>query len=111
MKIPPLLEYLLDSAHGWHYFYIFRVVGQKHGNCTTSSLYSKTEKSWSLINELEQAWTGVEEIDRAIISKLAPRQTDREMLVMVCPLRYTIQKLKDFVGVLYDPSTASMDSQ
>ena len=94
-KIPPVLEYLLDSARGWHFNFVFRyVVGQKHGNCTTNSLYSKTEKYWSLVNELEQAWTGVEEIDRAIISKLAPQQRDRERLVMVCPLRYTIQKLR-----------------
>ena len=51
------------------------------------------EKFWPLANQLEQAWTGVEESDRAIISKLA-LQGDHRLLIMVCPLRYTIQKVK-----------------
>ena len=62
------------------------------------------------MNELEQAWTSVEETDRGIISKLAPQNRDRMSLIMVCPLRYTIQKLSDFVGVLYGPARASIDS-
>ena len=65
--------------------------------------------SWPFVNELEQAWTGVEETDRTIISKLAPQEFRRKLLIMVCPLRYTIQKLKDFVGILLDPSKASVD--
>ena len=109
-KIPPALEYLLDSVNLW-YGYIPDVVpvGQKHGNCTPNLLYSKMWEIWPLVNELEQAWTGVEETDRAIISNLAPQNRDRIMLVMVCPLQYTIQKLSDFVGILYSPSKPSMD--
>ena len=61
------------------------------------------------MNQLEQAWTGVEETDRAIISTLAPQDRDRALLIMVCPLRYTIKKLNAFVGVPCDPPTASMD--
>ena len=67
------------------------------------------EEDWLLVNELEQAWTGVEETDRAIISKLAPQDWNRMHLIMVCPLRYTIRKLSDFVGILYGPAKASMD--
>jgi hypothetical protein len=38
-KIPPVLEYLLDSVRDWpSYVGIYRV-GQKHRNCTTNSLY------------------------------------------------------------------------
>ena len=61
------------------------------------------------MNEVEQAWTGVEETDRAIISTLAQQDRDRIFLVIVYPLRYIIEKLTDFVGVLYGPSKASMD--
>ena len=61
------------------------------------------------MNQLEQAWTGVEETDRAIISTLAPQDRDRAILIMVRPLRYTIQKLSAFVGILFDPPKASMD--
>ena len=61
------------------------------------------------MNELEQAWTGVEETDRGIISKLAPQPRDRIYLIMVRLLRYTIQKLNEFVGILYGPSRAGMD--
>ena len=109
-KIPPILEYLSDSVNSWQpgSFLAFRV-GQKHRNCTSDSLYSEMEKHWPLMNELQQAWTGVEETDRAVISKLAPRDRNWIFLVMVCLLRYTIQKLSDFVGILYGPSEASMD--
>ena len=100
-KIPPVLEYLLDSVNYWPSVSVHPLlVGQKRRNCTSNSLYSKMEQHWPLANELEQAWTGVEETDRAIISKLAPRDTDRLFLIMVCPPRYTMQKLKDFLGIL-----------
>jgi len=57
-KIPPVLEYLLDSVHDWTLLNIWDfTVGQKQGNCTTNSLYSKMEEYWPLVNELEQAWT------------------------------------------------------
>ena len=61
------------------------------------------------MNQLEQAWTGVEETDRAIISTLAPQDRDRAILILVCPLSYTIKKLSAFVGILYDPPKACMD--
>ena len=64
---------------------------------------------YPLMNQLEQAWTGVEETDRVIISTLTPQDRDRAILIMVCPLRYTIKKLSAFVGILYDPPKASMD--
>ena len=64
---------------------------------------------WPLVNKLEQAWTGVEETDRAIISKPVPQNCDRKLLITVCPLQYTIQKLSAFVGILFGPSKASMD--
>ena len=110
-KIPPVLEYLLDSVHAWpnYYFHSF-AVGQKHRKRTSNSLNSQMENCWPLANELEQVWTGVEETDRALISKLALQDIDRIFLIMVCPLRYTIQKLRDFVGILYGPSKASMDT-
>ena len=110
-KIPPVLEYLLDSVNFWHpgeLSYSFPV-GPKHRNCTFNSFYSKMKEKWAFINELENAWTGVEETDRATLAKLAPHDRDRMFLIMVCPLRYTIQKLTDLVGILYDPSKASMD--
>ena len=89
-KIPPVLEYLLDSVHGWPTRYCrYSPVGQTHISGTTHSLYCKVEEYWPLANELEQAWTGVEETDRAIISKLA-LQDDRRSFIMVSPLRYTI---------------------
>ena len=105
-KIPPVLEYLLDSVHDWPDPARF-AVGQQHRNCTTNSLYSKMGDFYPLVNQLEQAWTGVEETDRAIISTLAPQ--DRALLIMVRPLRYTIKKLSAIVGVFYDPPKASMD--
>ena len=109
-KIPPVLEYLLDAPQHWPAipFYAYQV-GQKHRYCTTDSLYYKVEEYWPLVNELEQAWTGVDGTDRAIISKLAPQDRNCMFLIMVCLLRYTMQKLSDFVGILYGPSTASMD--
>ena len=91
-KIPPILEYLLDSIHtppGLDPPFI-STVGQKHRICTTNSLYCKWQERWVLVNEIEQAWTGVEESDRAIISNLVQAQHNR--LVMVCLLRYIITK-------------------
>ena len=110
-KIPPVLEYLLDSVHGWRSIIYASPyeVGQKRIYRTPNSLYSKKEEFWDLANKLEQAWTGVEETDRAILAKLAPLDQDRMFLIMVCPRRYTIQRLSDFVGILYGPSKASMD--
>ena len=85
-KIPPVIEYLLDSVQDWPtlYFGSYRNVGQQH------ILYSMMEKCWTLANELEQAWTGVEGSDRAIISKLV-LQDNHRFLLMVCLLRSTIQ--------------------
>ena len=89
-KIPPALEYLLDSVQYWPETYIWDfAVGQKQGNRTTNSLYDKMETYWPLVNELEDAWTGVEERDRAIISNLIP-QRKRPFLIMVRLVRYTI---------------------
>jgi hypothetical protein len=88
-KIPPVLEYLLDSVRD-----LAQIdqgtyeVGQKHRTCTTSSLYCKLGQSWPLVNEIEQGWTGVEESDRAFISKLV--QTNLRFLILVCLLRFTI---------------------
>ena len=85
-KIPPVLEYLLDSIHDWYQRYSLAfTVGQRHRNCTAHSLHRKAEAHWSLANEIEQAWTGVEETDRAIITKLAQKH-DCIFLIMVCPL-------------------------
>ena len=93
-KIPPVLEYLLDSVHDWPDLYSRSLkVGQKHENRTTDSLYRKIEKYWPLANELEQIWTGVEATDRDIISKLA-LQDDHRFLIMVCVLRCNIVKAK-----------------
>ena len=110
-KIPPILDYLLDSVDDWptNYFLSSFTVGQKHRNCRSNSFNSQMEDYWPLANELEQVWTGVEETDRAIISKVAPQNIDRRTLIMVCPLPYIIQKLRDFVGILDGPSKASMD--
>ena len=83
-KIPPVLEYLLDSVRDWPSAYMqpgFSVDRQQ-------GLYSVMWKHWHLVNELEQAWTGVEESDRAIISKLA-LQDNHRFLILVCPLQYT----------------------
>ena len=62
------------------------------------------EIHWPLANELEQAWTGVEETDRATISQISSSR----FLLMVCLLRYTIQKAKGPVGILYGPPKACM---
>ena len=79
-KIPPVLEYLLDSVQRWPTEYFTRGnVGERH------VLYRTMEKYWPLVNELEKAWTGVEERDRAIISKLV-LQDDLRFLLMVCLL-------------------------
>ena len=89
-KIPPILEYLLDSIHVWHEQSpsFLTSVGQKHGHRTTSSLCYKRKECWVLANEIERAWTGVEESDRAIISNLV--QPYHECLITVCLLQYTI---------------------
>ena len=109
-RIPLVLEYLLDSLQRWpEVNFYYNRVGQKHRNCTTNSLYYEVEEYWPLVNELEQAWTGVEETDRAMVSRLALQDTNCMFLIMVFPLQYTMQKLSDFVGILYGPSTASMD--
>jgi len=86
-KIPPVLEYLLDSARHWRHSSMPYKVGQEHRNCTTNSLYCKSGEHWPLVNEFEQAWTGVEESDRAFISNLV--QANIRPLILVCPLRYT----------------------
>jgi len=83
-KIPPILEYLLDSAHARPSSGLHKV-GRRHKNCTASSLHCKTGECWSLVNEIEQAWTGVEESDRAIISKLD--QVNVGSLILVCLLQ------------------------
>src|SRR5258706_6268761 len=94
MKFPPVLEYLLGSVRDWpRYLSVSFTVGQKQGNCTTHSLYCKMEEYWPLVNELERAWTGVEDSDRAVISNLVPQDNYRA-LIMVCLVRYTIQKAK-----------------
>ena len=83
-KIPPVLEYLLDSVQNWPTIYTGSSnIGEKH------TLYSTMEKCWPLVNELEKAWTGVEERDRAIISNLV-LQDDHRFLFMVCLPRSTI---------------------
>ena len=51
----------------------------------TNSLPCKSDKSWTVLNEVEQAWTGVEESDRTSISNLA--YSDRLSLATVCLLR------------------------
>ena len=86
-KIPPVLEYLLDSVQDWPTNYFGHPsVGQKY------MLYGTMEKCWPLANELEKAWTGVEESDRAIISKLVLQDNNR--LLMVCLLLSTISEAK-----------------
>ena len=98
-KIPPILEYLLDSVNDWQIGLPYSPpVGQQHTGCTSNSLYSKLEVFWSLANKLEQAWTGVEEADRAIISTLAPQNRHRVFLILVCPLQCIIQNLSDLQG-------------
>ena len=89
-KIPPILEYLLDSVRHWPTYLLFPIeVGPKHGNSSTNSHYSKMEELWPLINEVEEAWTGVEESDRAIISNLVPRD-NHGVLIMVCLVQHAI---------------------
>ena len=111
--IPPILEYLLDSLNHWSLLepYDAFSVGRKHKNRTSNSHYSKMGQCWPFMYELEQAWTGVEETDRAGILKLAPQNIDRMRLIIVCPLRYTIQYLINVVGILYSPSKAGVDRQ
>ena len=86
-KVPPVLEYLLDSVrHHWSTLrFDNKPVGQNTVIVSTNSLDHKLEKWWHLVNELEQAWTGVEETDRAFISKQLPRG-HRELVIVVCPL-------------------------
>ena len=98
-KIPPVLDYLLDSLDYWQNgVNSVPPVGQQHRGCTSNSLYSKLEIFWPLANKLEQAWTGVEKTDRAIISKLAPQNKHRMFLILVCLLRRIMQKLSDLQG-------------
>ena len=85
-KIPPVLEYLLDSVRDWPNSHLSSV---ESGKDQKQELYSAMWKYWPLVNELEQAWTGVEESDRAIISKLGLQDNHRP-LILVCPLQYTI---------------------
>ena len=79
-KIPPVLEYLLDSVHRWHNHYFFGLP-----NYQREVLYDALWKYWPLVTELEQAWTGVEASDRVMISKLV-LQDNYETLILVCPL-------------------------
>ena len=85
-RIPPVLEYLLDSVQHWPARYL------NLGNIGRNDrLYIIMEDWWPLANEIEKAWTGVGESDRAIISKLVP-QDDHMFLIMVCLLRGTDRK-------------------
>jgi hypothetical protein len=88
-KIPPVLEYLLDSVRDWpgRPPSVYNV-GSKHRSYTTNSLYFKPGERWPLVNEIEQGWTSVEESDRAFISNLA--QDNLRFLILVCLLRYTV---------------------
>ena len=81
-KIPPVLEYLLDSIQAW----------PLQSNLDTG--YYTMVKCWPLANELEKAWTGVEESDRAIISELI-LQGNCSFLLMVCLLRSTVYEAKN----------------
>ena len=83
-RIPPVLEYLLDSVQNWPTAYwLDRNVDQNH------ILFRVMEKCWPLVDELEKAWTGVEESDRAIISNIV-LQDNVIALIIVCLLRSTI---------------------
>ena len=83
-KIPPVLEYLLDSVQDWPaYYFAFNDIGHEH------KFYRTMENCWPLANELEKAWTGVEANDRAILSKLVLQGNPR-FLLTVCLLRSTI---------------------
>ena len=87
-KIPPVLEYLLDSVRDWPILY-FGSLPKYNREVLCGVMW----KHWPLVNELEEAWTGVEDSDRAIISRLALQDIHR-ILIMVCPLQYTIYKAK-----------------
>ena len=88
-KIPPILEYLLDSVRDWPHQYLHFLDSAETRQDRQVMLYNVMWKYWPLVNELEQAWTGVEESDRAIISKLV-LQNDHRRFILVCPLQYTI---------------------
>ena len=94
-KIPPVLQYLLDSAQHWRSIrpFAFSEVCQKQGTRTADSPYSNMKQYWPLVNKLEQAWTGVEENDRAIVARLVSQRNHR-FLIMVCVFRYAISKAK-----------------
>ena len=77
-KIPPVLEYLLDSVQDW-----------PMQEFDFDNRYDTMVECWPSANELEKAWTGVEESDRAIISKLV-LQGYHWFLLMVCLLRSTV---------------------
>jgi len=81
-KIPPVLEYLLDSVRDWPTGVLHYRVSQKHTGCTTNSLHCKAGDRWQLVDEIEQVWVGVEERDRALISKLD--QANLRTLILVC---------------------------
>jgi len=87
-KIPPVLEYLLDSVYDWPTLYIGGYkVGQRHRDWTTNSFYSKSGEHWQLVDEIEQVWTGVKKNNCAFISALV--QTKLRHLILVCLLQYT----------------------
>jgi len=88
-RIPPVLEYLLNSVRDWPKHCPFYTVSQKHRNRSTNSFYCKSGEQWPLVNELEQAWAGVEGSDRAFISNLNLRP-----LILVRLLRYIITETK-----------------
>ena len=85
-KIPPVLEYILDSVGvgDWTYQCLHSLEPRSDRK---QGLYREMGKYWPLVNALEQAWTGVEESDRAIISTLVP-QGNHRLLILVCPLQY-----------------------
>jgi len=86
-KIPPVLEYLLDSVREWPAPLYPYTVSQQHTGCTATSPRCKSGGRWQLVDEIEQAWVGVEESDHVFISKLD--QANLRTLILVCLLRYT----------------------
>jgi len=107
-KIPPVLEYLLNSVRDWPTRCPFYTVSQKHRNCTTNPLYRKSGEHWPLVNELEQAWVGVEGSDRAFISNL-----NLSPLILVRLLRYIItgnsKTLQEYFWALPKPVLSDDD--
>jgi hypothetical protein len=68
-KIPPVLEYILDSEyrHRTTVYPLNYQVRQSTETVVTNWLHWKPEHGWLLMNEIEQAWTGVEKSDRDFI--------------------------------------------